>query len=181
MHMHTHTHLSGTTRVSRYQKKPSPTHTHEEEAGFAQTMRPTAWEWIEPVMVVRTIKPAYNQSWLAQLQAAPTTDYWSVGRQYMQYLLLRRTQNSLHPLSTSSTTACHPFLSYDQLWAASLIGRNADVEHYHMLTASRSPRVTLQCHPGWRHVTFTKCKRKIYYTLFLFTFCFFWHLTVSFY
>jgi len=110
--------------------------------------------------------------WL-KLQAAPTTDYWSVRRQYMQYLLLRRTQNSLHPLSTSSTTACHPFLSYDQLWATSLIGRNADVEHYHMLTASRSPRMTLQCHPGWRHVTFTKCKRKIYYTLFLFTFCFF--------
>jgi len=24
--------------------------------------------------------------------------------------------------------------------------------------------------PGWRHVTFTKCKRKIYSTLFLFTF-----------
>ena len=32
-------------------------------------------------------------------------------------------------------------------------------------------RLTLQCHPGWRHVTFTKCKRKMYSTLFLFTFC----------
>jgi len=27
--------------------------------------------------------------------------------------------------------------------------------------------------PGWRHMTFTKCKRKIYSTLFLFTFCLF--------
>ena len=29
--------LSGTTWASRYQKKHSPTHTHEEEEGFAQT------------------------------------------------------------------------------------------------------------------------------------------------
>jgi len=33
-----------------------------------------------------------------------------------------------------------------------------DLEHYRMFTASRSPGVTLWCHPGWRHVTFTKCK-----------------------
>jgi len=42
-HAHTHTHkqfngpLSGTTHVGRYQKKHSPTHTHEEEEGFTQT------------------------------------------------------------------------------------------------------------------------------------------------
>jgi len=40
---HTHTQLfngtlSGSTRVSRYQKKHSPTHSQEEE-GFAQTTR----------------------------------------------------------------------------------------------------------------------------------------------
>ena len=38
--------LSGTTRVSRYQKKLSPTHTHEEEEGFTQTTRSTARELI---------------------------------------------------------------------------------------------------------------------------------------
>jgi len=47
---HTHTqpfngHLSRTTRVSRYQKKHSPTHTHDEE-GFAETTEP-----------VRVVKP----------------------------------------------------------------------------------------------------------------------------
>jgi len=36
-------------------------------------------------------------------------------------------------------------LSYDQLWAALLIGRtpSRNVEHYHMFTASRSPGMTL--------------------------------------
>ena len=42
LYTHTHTQpfngpLSRTTRVSRYQKIPSPTHTHEEEEGFVQT------------------------------------------------------------------------------------------------------------------------------------------------
>jgi len=70
-HTHTHTQpfngpLSGTTRVSRYQKKPSPTHTNEEEEGFAQTTRSIAGssslfgalsqQGLDPV------KPAYNQS-----------------------------------------------------------------------------------------------------------------------
>ena len=57
---------------------------------------------------------------------------------------------------------------------------SCDTEHYHMFTASRSPGrhynvtwVTLKCRPGWRHVTFIKCKRKIYSTLFLFIFCLF--------
>jgi len=59
--------LSGTTRVSWYQKKHSPIHTHqEEEEGFTQTTRSAAWELIplwcfEPARVVRTnqasIKP----------------------------------------------------------------------------------------------------------------------------
>jgi len=30
-----------TTQASRYQKKPSPTHTHKEEEGFTQTTRST--------------------------------------------------------------------------------------------------------------------------------------------
>jgi len=40
--------LSGTTGVSRYQKKHSPLmHTHEKEKeGFAQTTRSAAWELI---------------------------------------------------------------------------------------------------------------------------------------
>jgi len=45
-------------------------------------------------------------------------------------------------------------------------------------------RVTLRCHPGWRHGTFTKCKRNIYSTLFFYVLLFvfvFWRLTVSFY
>jgi len=57
-------------------------------------------------------------------------------------------------------------LSHDQLQAASLIGRNAvtwrDVEHYRMITASRST--------GSHYVTSTRyilCKCDIYSTLFL--------------
>jgi len=53
MHAHTHTHtqlfnshLFGTTRVCRYQKKHSPTRTHKEEEGLAQTTRSTAWKLI---------------------------------------------------------------------------------------------------------------------------------------
>ena len=38
--------LSGTIQVSRYQKKHSPTHTHEEEEGFAQITRSIVWELI---------------------------------------------------------------------------------------------------------------------------------------
>jgi len=39
--------LSGTAWVNQYQKKPLPTHTHEEEEeGFAQTRRCIAWELI---------------------------------------------------------------------------------------------------------------------------------------
>ena len=51
--------LSGTTRVSRYQKKHSPTHTHEkEEEGFAQTTRSAlSQQWLSD-----PVKPAYNQS-----------------------------------------------------------------------------------------------------------------------
>jgi len=44
--------LSVTTWVSRYQKKHSPTHTHQEdEEGFTQTARTVAWELI-PFMVL---------------------------------------------------------------------------------------------------------------------------------
>jgi len=80
------------------------------------------------------------------------------------------------------------FLSYDQLWAASLICRNAvtwrwTLSYVHRFMVTRGDIIMP---PGWRHATFTKCKRKIFYsTLFLFTFCLFffvfWRLTVSFY
>jgi len=51
--------VSGTTWVSQYQKKHSPTHTHEEEEGFAQATRSALSQqgWSNP------IKPAYNQRW----------------------------------------------------------------------------------------------------------------------
>ena len=61
--------LSGTTRVSRYQKKHSPTHTHEEEEErFAQITKSMAVE-VHPLYgalsqrgLLDAIKPAYNQS-----------------------------------------------------------------------------------------------------------------------
>jgi len=47
--------------VSLYQKKRSPTHTHEEEEeGFAQTTRSA----LSQQGLLDPIKPAYNQSWL---------------------------------------------------------------------------------------------------------------------
>jgi len=46
---------SVTIQVSRYQKKYSPTHTHEEEEGFAQRTRSTAWELI-PFIVLSASK-----------------------------------------------------------------------------------------------------------------------------
>ena len=63
---HTHTHiqpfngpLSATTHVSRYQKKHSPIHTHEEEEeGFAQATRSA----LSQRGLLDPIKPAYNQS-----------------------------------------------------------------------------------------------------------------------
>ena len=37
--------FSGTIRVSQYQKKHLPTHTYEEEEGFAQTTRSALSQW----------------------------------------------------------------------------------------------------------------------------------------
>ena len=50
--------LSGTTWVSRYQKKRSPTHPCEEEEGFAQTTRSA----LNQRGLLDPIKPACNQS-----------------------------------------------------------------------------------------------------------------------
>jgi len=57
--------LSRTTRVSRYQKKHSPTQTDEEEKeGFTQTAMSIAWEHgaLSQQGLLDPIKPAYNQS-----------------------------------------------------------------------------------------------------------------------
>jgi len=77
----------------------------------------------------------------------------------------------------------HGWVSYDQLRAALLIGRNTVTWHWalsyvYRFTVTRgdiimSPQVMSRDVP--------KCKRKIYSTLFLFTFSlFFWHLAESF-
>jgi len=60
----THTHATiqqrfdQTTRVSRYLKKHLPTHTYEEEEGFAQTTRSA----LSQRALLDAIKPADNQS-----------------------------------------------------------------------------------------------------------------------
>ena len=89
-HTHIHTQmlkgpLSGTTWLSQYQKKHSPTHTHEQV--FSQTSRSTACELILVMFLLSKrglldpIKSAYNQSLLdglLKLTAMPLTDYGSV-------------------------------------------------------------------------------------------------------
>ena len=60
--MHEHTQpsngrLSGTTQVSQYQKKRSPTHAHEEEEGFAQATKSA----LSQQGLLDPIKPAYNE------------------------------------------------------------------------------------------------------------------------
>jgi len=104
--------LSGTTRVSRYQKKHSPLmHTHEKEKeGFAQTTGSAAWELIPLTLLCA------SEGCQTQLSQHTT----KVGRMASTYNRLRIsmsavlvavptvTQNSLlHPLSTSLITARH--------------------------------------------------------------------------
>ena len=55
------------SKLQQYEKKHSPTHTHDEEEGFAQTTKSTAWKLIplwcsEPAGLLDPIKPADNQS-----------------------------------------------------------------------------------------------------------------------
>jgi len=94
--------LSRTAQVSRYQKKHSPTHTHEEEEeGFAQLTRSA----LSQRGLLDPIKPAYNQSradgWL-KLTASAFNRLW-----ISMLTVLSVTQNSLHPLSTSLIIARH--------------------------------------------------------------------------
>jgi len=76
----------------QYQKKHSPTHTHEEEEGFTQTTRSA----LSQRGLLDPIKPAYNQSqldgWLKLTDSAFNWQSWS------QYLLLCRTRCILYQL-----------------------------------------------------------------------------------
>ena len=101
--------VSGTTWVSRYQKKHSPTHTHEEEEGFAQATRSALSQqgWSNP------IKPAYNQRWpdgWFKLTAS-AFNRLSISTPTVLVAVPTVMQNSLHPLSTFSITARHPTTS----------------------------------------------------------------------
>ena len=94
----------------------SPTHTNEEELGFTQTTRSTAWE-LKPLYgalsqrgLLDPIKPAYNQSWpdgwlkltASVFNLQPTM--W-IRMPAVLVTVSTITQNSLHPLSTHT----HPF------------------------------------------------------------------------
>ena len=89
-------------------KETSPTHTHEEEEeGFAQKTRSASSQrrLLEPSM------PPYNQSqldgWL-KLTASAFNQLWiSIPATLVTVPSPTATQNSLHPLSTSSITAHH--------------------------------------------------------------------------
>jgi len=95
--------LSGTTRVSRYQKKHSPTHSHEEEEeAFAQTTRSA----LSQRVLLDPMKPAYNQSRPLKLTASAFNRLW-ISTLAVLVTVPTVMQNSLHPLSTSSITARH--------------------------------------------------------------------------
>ena len=93
----------------------SPTHTSEEELGFTQTTRSTAWE-LKPLYgalsqrgLLDPIKPAYNQSWpdgwlkltASVFNLQPTM--W-IRMPAVLVTVPTITQNSLHPLSTHTHT-----------------------------------------------------------------------------
>jgi len=86
--------------VSQYQKKHSPTHTHEEEEeGFAQTTRSA----LSQRGLTDPIKPAYNQSQLdgqLKLTASAFSRLW-ISMPAVLVTVPTVMQNSLHPLSTS--------------------------------------------------------------------------------
>jgi len=95
--------LSGTTRVSRYQKKHSPTHSREEEEeAFAQTIRSA----LSQRVLLDPMKPAYNQSRPLKLTASAFNRLW-ISTLAVLVTVPTVMQNSLHPLSTSSITARH--------------------------------------------------------------------------
>jgi len=90
--------------VSQYQKRHSPTHTHQKEEGFAQATRSALSQrgLTDPIKPYKQSRPdgqlkltasAFSRLWIsmpAVLITVPTV-----------------MQNSLHPLSTSSITARH--------------------------------------------------------------------------
>ena len=91
--------------MSQYQKQHSPTHTHEEEEkGFAQTTQSAlSQRWL-----LDPIKPAYNQSrpyGRLKLTASAFKQLWISMPAVLIAVPTTVTQNSLHPLSTSSITA----------------------------------------------------------------------------
>jgi len=106
-HARTHPHtqlfngpLSKTTQVSLYQKKHSPTNTHEEEEGFTQTERSA----LSQQGLLDPIKPAYNQSQLAQTNSQSlklTIDQYARSPGYSTYCNTSFT-NFLHHCSPSS-------------------------------------------------------------------------------
>jgi len=97
--------LSVTTRVSRYQKKHLPTHTREEEEGFAQITRSA----LSQRGLLDPIKPAYDQSRpddRLKLTASAFSRLW-ISMPPVLITVPTVMQNSLHPLSTSSVVASH--------------------------------------------------------------------------
>jgi len=92
--------------VSWYQKKHSPTYTsEEEEEGFTQT----ATSALSQRGLLDPIKPGYNQSWpdvRLKLTASAFSRLW-ISMPAVLVTVPAVTQNSLHPLSTSSITARH--------------------------------------------------------------------------
>jgi len=116
---HTHTFnspVSGIIRASWYQKKHSPTHTHEEKKDSHRQQGPryplygafSQWGLLDP------IKPAYNQSRLdgrLKLTARAFNRLWH-RLQVVLVTVPTVMQNLVHPLSTSSITAPHLFLDF---------------------------------------------------------------------
>ena len=94
--------------MSRYKKKHSPTHSHEEEEeGFAQTARSA----LSRRGLLDPIKPACKQSQLdglLKLTVSAFNRLWismPAPAVLVTVPTVRPTQNSLHPLSASSITA----------------------------------------------------------------------------
>jgi len=127
--------LSGTTRVSRYQKKHSPTHAYEEEEeGFTQTTSPA----LSQRGLLDPIKPAYNQSGLygrLRLTASAFNWLW-ISMPTVLVAVPTVMQNSLHPLSTSSIIA----------------RRLLDFMQQGKITEADAPTIRLDATPSWLSV-----------------------------
>jgi len=106
------------TWVIRYQKKHSPTHTSEEEEGFAQTAKFIACGHplcgaLSQQGLLDPITPAYNQSQpdgQLKLTVSAFNGLW-ISMPAVLVTVSTVTQNSLQPLSTSSIIAGH-FLDF---------------------------------------------------------------------